>query len=165
MQVQPSDLWIRNHWGISETDPLWETSWSRPLLIFQAKTPFRMCRMSVAKIKKVSQSLNYKVYHLSVCFERNYYHYSLHSVYFEIYGCQMNVNDADIIWSVLRSHGYKHTQCLDDADIVLLVTCSIRDNAEQKVWNKLENLNGIRNKRRRMTGLSMKIGLLGKLNW
>lgn len=76
----------------------------------------------------------------------------------------MNVNDADIIWSILKSHGYKHTQYLDDADIVLLVTCSIRDNAEQKVWNKLENLNGVRNKRKRMTGLSMKIGLLGKLN-
>lgn len=85
-------------------------------------------------------------------------------VYFEIYGCQMNVNDADIIWSVLKSHGYKHTQCLNDADIVLLVTCSIRDNAEQKVWNKLENLNGIRNRRKRMIGKSMKIGLLGKLN-
>jgi len=74
----------------------------------------------------------------------------------------MNVNDADIIWSILKSHGYKHTQCLDDADIVLLVTCSIRDNAEQKVWNKLENLNGLRNKRRRITGLTTKIGLLGK---
>jgi len=85
-------------------------------------------------------------------------------VYFEIYGCQMNVNDADVVWSILKSHGYKHTQCLDDADIVLLVTCSIRDNAEQKVWNKLENLNGLRNKRRRITGLTMKIGLLGKNN-
>ncbi|XP_012524046.2 CDK5RAP1-like protein [Monomorium pharaonis] len=82
-------------------------------------------------------------------------------VYFEIYGCQMNVNDADIIWSILKSHGYQHTQCLDDADIVLLVTCSIRDSAEQKVWNKLENFNGLRNKRRRVIGKSMKIGLLG----
>lgn len=76
----------------------------------------------------------------------------------------MNINDADIIWSVLKSHGYKHTQNLRDADIVLLITCSIRDNAEQKVWNKLENLNGVRNQRKRKTGLSMKIGLLGKLN-
>lgn len=79
-------------------------------------------------------------------------------VYFEIYGCQMNVNDADIIWSILKSHGYKHTQSIDDADIVLLVTCSIRDNAEQKVWNKLEMLNGLKNKRKKK---SMKIGLLG----
>lgn len=76
----------------------------------------------------------------------------------------MNINDAEIIWSVLKSHGYKHTQCLDNADIVLLITCSIRDSAEQKIWNKLENLNGVRNQRKRKTGLSMKIGLLGKLN-
>lgn len=82
-------------------------------------------------------------------------------VYFKIYGCQMNENDADIIWSVLKSHGYKHTQYLEDADIVLLITCAIRDNAEQKIWNKLENLNGIRNKIKRITGRSMKIGLLG----
>ncbi|KAL6260100.1 hypothetical protein P5V15_007639 [Pogonomyrmex californicus] len=83
-------------------------------------------------------------------------------VYFEIYGCQMNANDADIIWSVLKSYGYKHTQCLDDADIVLLITCSIRENAEQKVWNKLEYLNSLRNKRKRnKIGSPMKIGLLG----
>lgn len=74
----------------------------------------------------------------------------------------MNINDADIIWSILKSHGYKHTQSIDDADIILLVTCSIRDNAEQKVWNKLEELNGIRNKRRRNSTSFMKIGLLGK---
>lgn len=84
-------------------------------------------------------------------------------VYFEIYGCQMNVNDADIVWSILKSHGYGYTQSLDDADIALLVTCSIRDNAEQKVWNKLENLNGVRNKRRKKFGArNLKIGLLGK---
>lgn len=80
-------------------------------------------------------------------------------VYFEIYGCQMNINDTDIIWSILKSHGYKHTQNIDDADIILLVTCSIRDNAEQKVWNKLELLNSIRKKKKK----SLKIGLLGKL--
>lgn len=74
----------------------------------------------------------------------------------------MNVNDTDIIWSILKSHGYKHTQSIDDADIVLLITCSIRDNAEQKVWSKLEILNSIRNKKRRMSMSSMKIGLLGK---
>ncbi|KAH0947657.1 hypothetical protein HN011_010951 [Eciton burchellii] len=82
-------------------------------------------------------------------------------VYFKIYGCQMNVNDTDIIWSILKSHGYKHTQSLSDADIVLLVTCSIRDSAEQKIWNKLEVLKHMKNKRKKMTGLSMKIGLLG----
>jgi tRNA A37 methylthiotransferase MiaB len=76
----------------------------------------------------------------------------------------MNVNDTDIIWSILKSHGYKHTQSLSDADIVLLVTCSIRDSAEQKIWNKLEVLKHMKNKRKKMTGLSMKIGLLGRFH-
>lgn len=85
-------------------------------------------------------------------------------VYFEIYGCQMNVNDADIVWSVLRSHGYRHTDSLDDADIVLLITCAIRDSAEQKVWNKLEHLNSLKKKRKHL-GLPMKIGLLGEFGY
>lgn len=84
-------------------------------------------------------------------------------VYFEIYGCQMNVNDTEVIWSILKAHGYQHTKNIEDANIALLVTCSIRDNAEQKVWNKLQYLNGIRNKRRRMLDVPMKIGLLGEL--
>ncbi|XP_076660581.1 CDK5RAP1-like protein [Halictus rubicundus] len=78
-------------------------------------------------------------------------------VYFEVYGCQMNVNDTEIIWSILKSHGYQKVDTINKANIVLLVTCSIRDSAEQKVWNKLANLNGIRRKERR----KMKIGLLG----
>ncbi|XP_011145175.1 CDK5RAP1-like protein [Harpegnathos saltator] len=82
-------------------------------------------------------------------------------VYFEIYGCQMNVNDTEIIWSILKARGYQQTKDMEGADIVLLITCSIRDNAEQKVWNKLEYLNVIRNKRRKKSGVSMKIGLLG----
>ncbi|XP_053994719.1 CDK5RAP1-like protein [Hylaeus volcanicus] len=78
-------------------------------------------------------------------------------VYFEVYGCQMNVNDTEIIWSILKTHGYKKTEDIESANIILLITCSIRDNAEQKVWNKLEGLNGMRRKRRP----TMKIGLLG----
>ncbi|KAL0104775.1 hypothetical protein PUN28_016425 [Cardiocondyla obscurior] len=82
-------------------------------------------------------------------------------VYFDVYGCQMNVNDTDIIWSILKSHGYKHTQSLIDADIVLLITCSIRDNPEEKIWRKLELLRGLRNQRKRIAGSPVKIGLLG----
>ncbi|XP_076278111.1 CDK5RAP1-like protein isoform X1 [Lasioglossum baleicum] len=78
-------------------------------------------------------------------------------VYFEVYGCQMNVNDTEIIWSVLKSHGYQKVDAINKANIVLLVTCSIRDSAEQKVWNKLDALNGIRRKAKN----KMKIGLLG----
>lgn len=75
----------------------------------------------------------------------------------------MNVNDTEIIWSILKARGYQHTKNIEDADIVLLVTCSIRDNAEQKVWNKLVHLNSMRNKRKQLFGSSVKIGLLGEL--
>lgn len=71
----------------------------------------------------------------------------------------MNVNDAEIIWSILKAHGYKKVEKLEEANIILLVTCSIRDNAEQKIWNKLENLNIIRKKKKH----TVKIGLLGMI--
>ncbi|XP_003695241.2 CDK5RAP1-like protein [Apis florea] len=79
-------------------------------------------------------------------------------VYFEVYGCQMNVNDTEVIWSILKSHGYKKVENITEANIILLITCSIRDNAEQKVWNKLNNLNYIRKKKKQHP---IKIGLLG----
>lgn len=68
----------------------------------------------------------------------------------------MNVNDTEVIWSILKSNGYKKVESIEEANIVLLVTCSIRDSAEQKIWNKLQTLNGIRKRKK-----SMKIGLLG----
>lgn len=54
-------------------------------------------------------------------------------VFFEIYGCQMNSNDGEVVYSVLKSSGYTKVNCIDEADVVLLVTCSIRDRAETKV--------------------------------
>lgn len=80
-------------------------------------------------------------------------------VYFEVYGCQMNINDTEVIWSILKSHGYQKVDNLQEANIVLLVTCSIRDNAEQKIWNKLDSLNGTLRKKRKRN--PVKIGLLG----
>lgn len=79
-------------------------------------------------------------------------------VYFEVYGCQMNVNDTEVIWSILKSHGYRKVDNIKEANIILIVTCSIRDNAEQKVWNKLTNLNSIKKKNKKFP---VKIGLLG----
>lgn len=83
------------------------------------------------------------------------------TVYFEIYGCQMNVNDSDVVWSILKSNGYKRSHHLETADIVLLVTCAIRDGAEEKVWNKLDYLKSIKNKRGSEKH-AMKIGILGE---
>ncbi|XP_077430019.1 mitochondrial tRNA methylthiotransferase CDK5RAP1 isoform X2 [Vanacampus margaritifer] len=81
-------------------------------------------------------------------------------VYFETYGCQMNVNDTDIAWSILQRNGYQRTEHLNEADVVLLVTCSIRETAEQTIWNRLQELTAMKNKRRR-SRTPMKIGILG----
>ncbi|XP_046812988.1 CDK5RAP1-like protein [Vespa crabro] len=80
-------------------------------------------------------------------------------VYFDVHGCAMNVNDTEIIWSILKSHGYQFTNNMKNADIVLLVTCAIRDGAEQKIWNKLFHLSHM--KRKRIGKVPLKIGLLG----
>lgn len=54
-------------------------------------------------------------------------------VFFEVYGCQMNVNDTEIVWSILKNNGYEKVDSADVADIVLLMTCAIREKAETKV--------------------------------
>ncbi|KAK7916143.1 hypothetical protein WMY93_011904 [Mugilogobius chulae] len=81
-------------------------------------------------------------------------------VYFETYGCQMNVNDTDIAKSILQNNGYQQTKSLDQADVVLLVTCSIREKAEQTIWNRLQQLKALKKKRLR-GHVPLKIGILG----
>lgn len=81
-------------------------------------------------------------------------------VYFETYGCQMNVNDTDIAMSILEKTGYQRTKLLNEADVVLLVTCSIREKAEQTIWNRLKQLTAMKKKRLR-SRVPMKIGILG----
>lgn len=54
-------------------------------------------------------------------------------VFFEVYGCQMNVNDTEIVWSILKENGYCKVDSADAADVVLLMTCAIREKAESKV--------------------------------
>jgi tRNA-N(6)-(isopentenyl)adenosine-37 thiotransferase enzyme MiaB len=61
-------------------------------------------------------------------------------VYFETYGCQMNVNDTNIATRILRENGYCIVSEEDKADVILLMTCSIRENAEDKIWKKLKYL-------------------------
>jgi len=65
----------------------------------------------------------------------------------ETYGCQMNFSDTEIVMSVMKGAGYGTASGVDDADIVLLNTCAIRDNAESKVWNRLVELRSMRRKR------------------
>nr|CAD7459015.1 unnamed protein product [Timema tahoe] len=83
-------------------------------------------------------------------------------VYFDVYGCQMNVNDTEVVWSILKNVGYTRTNSMEDADIVLVVTCAIREGAESKVWNKLQMLKGLKKKRaQNKCNTPMKIGVLG----
>lgn len=59
-------------------------------------------------------------------------------IYIETYGCQMNVVDSEVIFSIMRKEGYERTATMEDADIILANTCSVRDNAEQRIWGRLE---------------------------
>ena len=69
-------------------------------------------------------------------------------LFIETYGCQMNVADSEVIASVMKMAGYETCQDIGDADAVLLNTCSVRDNAEQKILNRLETLNSMRRRDR-----------------
>ncbi|KAM7038202.1 mitochondrial tRNA methylthiotransferase CDK5RAP1 [Acridotheres tristis] len=81
-------------------------------------------------------------------------------VYLETYGCQMNVNDTEIAWAILQKNGYARTKKLDEADVVLLVTCSVREKAEQAIWNRLQHLKALK-ARRPQTRAPLRIGILG----
>ena len=78
-------------------------------------------------------------------------------VYIETYGCQMNVNDSEIVASVLKNSGYGLTRDEDEADVVLINTCAIRENAEQKVRTRLGMLRADKRER----GRDLTLGVLG----
>lgn len=77
-------------------------------------------------------------------------------LFIETYGCQMNVADSEVVAAVMGMAGYEVCQSLESADAVFLNTCSVRDNAEQKIYNRLDTLNAERKKGRRLI-----IGVLG----
>lgn len=77
-------------------------------------------------------------------------------LYIESYGCQMNFADSEVVASILRTNGYSTTSNLEEADLVLLNTCAIRDNAEQKVRTRLSSLN-----KSKKSNPNLKIGVLG----
>ena len=77
-------------------------------------------------------------------------------VYIESYGCQMNFSDSEIVASILQKQGFDTTATLEEADVVFLNTCSIRDKAEQTVRNRLQQINTYKNSKPEMT-----VGVLG----
>ncbi|MEA5139799.1 tRNA (N6-isopentenyl adenosine(37)-C2)-methylthiotransferase MiaB [Arcicella rigui] len=68
-------------------------------------------------------------------------------LYIESYGCQMNFSDSEIVTSILQENGYATTSKFEEADVILVNTCAIRENAEQKVRNRLKNFTHIKKKR------------------
>ncbi len=77
-------------------------------------------------------------------------------VYIETYGCQMNVNDTEVVFSILGKAGYGRTDDIAEADIIFANTCSIRDNAEQRIWGRIEQF-AIRKRER----ADVVVGILG----
>ena len=68
-------------------------------------------------------------------------------IYIETYGCQMNVGDSEVIFSILGKEGYERTESMDEADVILANTCSVRDNAEQRIWGRIEGFHKQKEKR------------------
>ena len=77
-------------------------------------------------------------------------------LYLESYGCQMNFSDSEIVASILAEAGFSTTQREEEADLILLNTCSIRDNAEQRIRHRLQHLKGGKRKNPKL-----KVGILG----
>ena len=77
-------------------------------------------------------------------------------LFIETYGCQMNVADSEVIASIMQMAGYSPCETLEEADAVFMNTCSIRDNAEQKILNRLEFFHSLKKKRKHLI-----VGVLG----
>ena len=65
------------------------------------------------------------------------YRKGMKKLYIETYGCQMNVNDTEVVFSILGKAGYERTEDISQADVIFANTCSIRDNAEQRIWGRI----------------------------
>ena len=77
-------------------------------------------------------------------------------LYIETYGCQMNVADTEVVFSILGKEGYVRTEEMAEADVILANTCSVRDNAEQRIWGRIEQFNF-----QRKTRPDVVVGILG----
>jgi tRNA-2-methylthio-N6-dimethylallyladenosine synthase len=77
-------------------------------------------------------------------------------IYIETYGCQMNVADSEVVVSILSEAGYVPTEIIGDAGLILINTCSIRDNAEQRIWGRLKAISHLKKRK-----ADIKIGIIG----
>lgn len=77
-------------------------------------------------------------------------------VYIETYGCQMNVADSEVVVSILSDAGYVSTEDITEAGLILINTCSIRDNAEQRIWGRLKAISHLKKQRK-----DLRVGIIG----
>ena len=77
-------------------------------------------------------------------------------MFIETYGCQMNAGDSEIVVSIMQDEGYVYTADISEADVILINTCSIRDNAEQRIWGRLNDM-----RRYRKARPSLVVGIIG----
>ncbi|MDR0954732.1 MAG: tRNA (N6-isopentenyl adenosine(37)-C2)-methylthiotransferase MiaB [Rikenellaceae bacterium] len=77
-------------------------------------------------------------------------------IYIETYGCQMNANDSEVVVSILQQEGFVYTDDIAQADVILVNTCSIRDNAEQRIWGRLNEFKPYKRKKR-----GLMVGVIG----
>lgn len=77
-------------------------------------------------------------------------------LFIETYGCQMNAGDSEIVVSIMQEHGYRYTEQINEADIILINTCSIRDNAEQRIWGRLSAMRQLKKRKP-----SLIVGVIG----
>jgi tRNA-2-methylthio-N6-dimethylallyladenosine synthase len=78
------------------------------------------------------------------------------SIYIETYGCQMNLADTEIVLGILKDYGYEITKEIGKADVILLNTCSVRDNAEQRIYGRLGNISNLK-----IVNPNLVVGILG----
>ncbi|MDC1107247.1 tRNA (N6-isopentenyl adenosine(37)-C2)-methylthiotransferase MiaB, partial [Prolixibacteraceae bacterium] len=77
-------------------------------------------------------------------------------LYIETYGCQMNIADSEVVASVMGERNFEISENQEEADVILVNTCSVRDNAEKRIWGRLRHLNALKK-----TNKSLKLGLIG----
>src|SRR3954470_2589633 len=82
-------------------------------------------------------------------------------LFIKTYGCQMNVYDSDRMAHVLAHHGYLRAACAEEADLVILNTCHIREKAAEKVFSELGRLRRLREERRQRAGDDMLLAVAG----
>ncbi|CAG8432725.1 7052_t:CDS:2 [Diversispora eburnea] len=109
----------------SENGTLDKNMGSQTINTIPEKIPYLDMTMDINSIKNLGENTKY---------------------YLEVYGCQMNVNDAEILMSIMNNTGYQKTEKLEEAKIIFLVTCAIRDRAENKIWQRLNVLKSINSK-------------------